>query len=75
MLSATVYANEDGILNDNTYDYDSIALPFLYRVEQDVFHYDLYRKRKFIPDLRNFQIIYEHRDPADNRPSIKDVDN
>ncbi len=75
MLSATVYANEDGILNDNTYDYDSIALPFLYRVEQDVYQYDLHRKRKFIPDLRNFRIKYEHRDPSDIRPSIKEVDN
>ncbi len=75
MLSATVYANEDGILNDNTYEYDNIALPFLYRVEQDVYQYDLHRKRKFMPDLRNFQIKYEHRDPADIRPSIKEVDN
>lgn len=75
MLSATVYANEDGILNDNLYDYDSIALPYLYRLEQDVYQYDLHRKRKFMPDLSKFQIKYEHRDPADKRPSIKDVDN
>ncbi len=75
MLSATVYANEDGILNDNSYDYDSIALPFLYRVEQDVYEYDIHRKRKYLPDLNNFKIKYEHRDPADTRPSIKDVDN
>ncbi|HTB23810.1 MAG TPA: serine hydrolase [Puia sp.] len=75
MLSATVYANEDGILNDNKYDYDSIALPFLYRLGQDIYQYDLHRERKFKPDLKTFQIEYEHRDPADMRPSIKDVDN
>jgi hypothetical protein len=75
MLSATVYTNEDGILNDNKYEYDSVALPFLYRVGQDIYQYDLHRKRKFKPDLKNFQLKYEHRDPADTRPSIKDVDN
>ncbi|HEY4935338.1 MAG TPA: serine hydrolase [Puia sp.] len=75
MLSATVYANKNGILNDNKYEYDSIALPFLYRVGQDIYQYDLKRKRKFLPDLTNFQMEYEHRDPADRRPSIKDVDN
>jgi hypothetical protein len=75
MLSATVYANEDGILNDNKYEYDSVALPFLYRIGQDIYHYDLNRERKFKPDLKNFQIQYEHRDPADKRPTIKDVDN
>jgi hypothetical protein len=26
-------------------------------------------------DLKNFQMKYEHRDPADERPSIKIVDN
>jgi Beta-lactamase enzyme family len=75
MLSSTVYANEDSILNDNKYEYDSIALPFLYRIGQDIYQYDLHRERKFKPDLKNFQIEYEHRDPADLRPSIKDVDN
>jgi Beta-lactamase enzyme family len=75
MLSATIYTNEDGILNDNKYEYDSIGLPFLFRVEQDVYHFDLNRKRKFQPDLRVFQLKYDHRDPADKRSSIKDVDN
>jgi Beta-lactamase enzyme family len=75
MISATVYANEDGILNDDKYEYDSIALPFLYRVGQDIYRFDLKRKRKFKPDLRNFQMKYDHRDPADPRTSIKDVDN
>jgi hypothetical protein len=75
MLTATVYTNEDGILNDNKYEYETRALPFLYRLGQDVYHYDLNRKRKFRPELHDFQLLYEHRDPSDQRPSIKDVDN
>jgi hypothetical protein len=75
MLTATVYANDDGILNDDRYEYETIALPFLYRVGQDIYQYDLKRKRKFQPDLRAFRMNYGQRDPSDNRPSIKQVDN
>jgi Beta-lactamase enzyme family len=75
MLTATVYANEDGVLNDNIYEYETVALPFLYRAGQDIYQYDLHRKREFKPDLKNFIIPYEKRDPADKRPSVKDVDN
>jgi len=75
MLTATVYTNEDGILNDNIYEYQSMALPFLYRVGQAIYHYDLERARNFKPDLQNFRLKYEHRDPADTRPSIRRVDN
>jgi len=28
MLSATIYVNKDGILNDNKYEYESIGHPF-----------------------------------------------
>jgi hypothetical protein len=75
MLTATVYTNEDGILNDNTYEYETMGLPFLYRVGQDIYQYDLHRQRKYQPDLKQFHLVYEHRDPADTRPSIKEVDN
>jgi Beta-lactamase enzyme family len=75
MLTATVYANEDGILNDEKYEYESVALPFLYQLGQDIFKYDLNRERKFQPDLTDFRMKYEHRDPTDKRPSILIVDN
>jgi hypothetical protein len=75
MLTATVYANEDSILNDDTYEYDTISFPFLNRVGQDIYQYDLHRKRKFRPDLQKFKLKYEHRDPSDTRTSIKEVDN
>jgi hypothetical protein len=75
MLTATVYTNEDGILNDNKYEYESMALPFLYRIGQDMYQFDLKRKRAFQPDLNKFRLEYEHCDPADKRPAIKEVDN
>ena len=27
-LAATIYTNSDGVLNDDAYDYDEVALPF-----------------------------------------------
>ena len=32
MLTAAVYVNADGVLNDNQYEYDSLGLPFLKRL-------------------------------------------
>ncbi len=75
MITATVYTNEDEILNDDKYEYDTVGFPFLYQLGQIIYQYDLLRERKFLPDLKAFKLIYEHRDPEDTRPSIRDVDN
>jgi hypothetical protein len=75
MLTATLYTNEDQILNDDKYEFETVALPFLYQVGRTVYQYDLHRNRKFLPDLRAFKLGYEHRDPNDKRPVIITVDN
>jgi hypothetical protein len=74
MLTATIYANSDGILNDNRYDYKQVGWPFLYRVGQMIYQYELTRPRKFSPDLSRFQIKYERR-AADKRKVVSNVDN
>jgi len=75
MLTATVYVNSDGVLNDDKYDYDSIGYPFMYQLGQTIYHYELQRNRDHKPDLSKFKLQYEHRDINDQRPTIKDVDN
>ncbi len=75
MLSATVYVNSDGILNDDKYDYDDIGYPFLYQLGKTIYNYELQRTRTYKPDLSRFKIKYERRDANDTRPSIKEVDN
>ena len=75
MLSATVYVNSDGVLNDGRYDYDSIGYPFLLQLGQTIYQYELLRERRFKPDLSEFRIKYHKRDPNDTRPSLKEVDN
>ncbi|MFZ2904893.1 MAG: serine hydrolase [Cyclobacteriaceae bacterium] len=75
MLTATVYVNHDGILNDDTYEYETEGWPFMYQLGQLIYNYELKRPRKFKPDLSEFKVQYEHRDIHDTRPVIKSVDN
>ncbi len=51
MLSALIYVNSDGILNDNKYEYDEIGLPFFKEVGEIVYNHELKRKRKYKPQL------------------------
>ena len=55
MVSATIYCNSDGILNDDNYDYDTIGLPFMKNLGRVLYEFELTRKRKRIPDLSNFK--------------------
>ena len=59
MLTATIYVNSDGVMNDDKYDYDNIGYPFLYKLGQCVYNYELKRSRKYKPDLSKFIIHYE----------------
>ncbi|QJW90904.1 hypothetical protein HNV11_16725 [Spirosoma taeanense] len=74
MLTATIYVNRDGILNDDKYEYESVGHPFLYQLGQTIYQYELKRKRQYAPDLSEFRMIYETR-LNDSRPVIRDVDN
>lgn len=74
MLSATIYVNRDGILNDNRYEYESVGHPFLYQLGQTLYRHELARKRRYPADLGRFKVPYEKR-TEDSRPLVRDVDN
>jgi hypothetical protein len=74
MLTATIYVNSDNVLNDDKYDYYNIGYPFMYKLGQCVYNYELNRHRKYRPDLSRFIIHYEKR-KDDGRPAIKEIDN
>lgn len=76
MLSATVYVNEDEILNDGKYEYEEVGHPFLYQLGQSIYRYEIERERKHRPDLSSFKVTYEER-KTDGRPTLreKEVDN
>lgn len=58
MLSAVMYCNKDGILNDDKYDYNTIGLPFFRELGKAVYEYELKRKKKHLPDLEYLRMKY-----------------
>lgn len=75
MLSATVYVNSDGVVNDSKYDEATVGFLFLNQIGTAFYKYDLQRPRKFKPVLKNQVKQYEKRNPKDTRPSILHADN
>lgn len=43
MISAIIYCNKDGILNDDKYDYDELGFPFMKFLGQEIYKYELKR--------------------------------
>ena len=75
MLSATVYVNSDGVINDSKYDEESMGFPFFKALGNAVYEYEMKRPRKHQPALKMKGVEYEKRDPLDKRPTIKMADN
>ena len=75
MLSATVYVNSDGVVNDSKYDEETVGFPFLNKIGTAFYEYELKRPRKYQPKLINQVKQYEKRNPKNTRPSILNADN
>ena len=54
LLSAVLYVNQDGIINDGAYEYDSIGLPFLAQLGRQIQQYEAQRSRQHRPNLNEF---------------------
>lgn len=54
LLSAVLYVNQDGIINDATYEYDTIGEPFLAQLGQLFYQYEARRPRRYQPNLTLF---------------------
>jgi hypothetical protein len=51
MLSAVIYCNSDGVLNDSQYDYETVGYPFYKNLGQLIYEYELKRKKQFLPNF------------------------
>ena len=56
LVSAVIYCNEDGILNDNKYDYETIGLPFMKNLGWLLYNYELKRKKAVLPKFDNLPL-------------------
>jgi hypothetical protein len=61
ILSAVIYVNRDGILNDDKYEYTEIGYPFFKEVGEIIYAYDKNRKRPYKPDLKRFIVSYDKK--------------
>jgi Beta-lactamase enzyme family len=62
-VSAVIYCNSDGILNDDKYDYDSIGKPFMKNLGKVIYDYELTRNYKIKPDLSPLLFAYDTTPP------------
>ena len=58
-LSAEIYCNTDGILNDDKYDYQNIGYPFMQNLGKVIYEYEAKRKKAHLPDLSDFKMEYD----------------
>ena len=54
ILTAVVYHNNNETMNDDTYEYNTITIPFLAELGRKVYDIELARKKKYVPNLRRF---------------------
>jgi len=58
-VSAIIYCNSDGILNDDQYDYKTLGKPFMKNLGRVIYDEELKRTRKIKPDLSSFLFAYD----------------
>ena len=58
-LTAVVQSNEDGIYNDNKYEYQTVCFPFMKNLGKSIYEFELTRTKKQIPNLSKFKMEYK----------------
>jgi beta-lactamase class A len=58
MLAAAIHVNENQTFNDGVYEYDEIGFPFLKKLGETIYAYELQRDRAHQPDFSRFS--FEH---------------
>ncbi|PTQ92950.1 hypothetical protein C8P68_11081 [Mucilaginibacter yixingensis] len=58
LLSAVVQSNEDGIYNDNKYEYTTVCLPFLKNLARVLMQYEQSRLKEHRPNLKRYRFTY-----------------
>ncbi|WEK36701.1 MAG: serine hydrolase [Candidatus Pseudobacter hemicellulosilyticus] len=60
MVSAVIYVNKDGVLNDNKYEYEETGYPFFREIGDIIYQYELGRSRPVKPNLSAFRFNYSN---------------
>lgn len=58
-LSAGIFCNTDGVMNDDKYDYETIGYPFMKNLGKTLYDYESKREKTHLPDLSEFKMTYD----------------
>ncbi|MCU0424855.1 MAG: class A beta-lactamase-related serine hydrolase [Candidatus Kapabacteria bacterium] len=53
-VTAVIYANEDGVFNDEKYEYETVSFPFMANLGKLLYKHETSRKRTNTPNLAKF---------------------
>ena len=59
ILSAIIHTNKDEIFNDDKYEYQTVAFPFMKNLGQVIYDYEKARVKEYKPDLSEFKLEYD----------------
>lgn len=59
-LTPVVQSNEDGIFNDNKYEYETVCFPFMKNLGHTIYEFEMRRVKKHKPDLSKFKLVYTY---------------
>jgi hypothetical protein len=54
-LAGIIYTNQDDILNDESYEYRTIAFPFFGKFGRIMYEYERNRQKQFLPNFREIR--------------------
>jgi hypothetical protein len=58
LLTAVVQSNEDGIYNDNKYEYETVCYPFMKNIARAIYDYELQRTKLYPAKLDKYKMSY-----------------
>ncbi|MBK9283609.1 MAG: serine hydrolase [Sphingobacteriaceae bacterium] len=61
LLTAVVFVNERNVIGSGKYEYEKLGLPFLKDLSLVLYKYEAKRKRKYKPDLQEFQQLFNYK--------------
>ena len=54
ILTAVVYHNNNETMNDDTYEYDTITIPFLAELGRKIYNVERAREKEYVPNFGRF---------------------
>lgn len=58
-LAARIYTNKNNILGDDIYEYKELAAPFMKKLGEVIYNYELHRAKQVLPQLNYYSSLFK----------------